>query len=198
MIPLVRPAAWSAAVGLLLASPLLLILGLLVLSSVGRPILFRQVRSGKGGREFEMLKFRSMRDLTNDKGVPLPDQLRVTVVGRYLRRSRLDELPELINIVRGDMDFVGPRPLLPHTIHALGEAGRIRGLVRPGLTGLAQVSGNTLLTVEEKLRYDLWYVGNRSAALDAQILMHTIGVVIAGEKRIDWHADEARPPHWGG
>ncbi|MFK4792532.1 sugar transferase [Sphingobium sp. ZW T5_29] len=198
MIPLVRPAAWSAAVGLLLASPLLLILGLLVLSSVGRPILFRQVRSGKGGREFEMLKFRSMRDLTNDKGVPLPDQLRVTVVGRFLRRSRLDELPELINIVRGDMDFVGPRPLLPHTIHALGEAGRIRGLVRPGLTGLAQVSGNTLLTVEEKLRYDLWYVGNRSAALDAQILMHTIGVVIAGEKRIDWHADEARPPHWGG
>ena len=198
MIPLVRPAAWSAAVGLLLASPLLLILGLLVLSSVGRPILFRQVRSGKDGREFEMLKFRSMRDLTNDKGVPLPDQLRVTVVGRYLRRSRLDELPELINIVRGDMDFVGPRPLLPHTIHALGEAGRIRGLVRPGLTGLAQVSGNTLLTVEEKLRYDLWYVGNRSAALDAQILMHTIGVVIAGEKRIDWHADEARPPHWGG
>jgi lipopolysaccharide/colanic/teichoic acid biosynthesis glycosyltransferase len=198
MIPLVRPAAWSAAVGLLLASPLLLILGLLVLSSVGRPILFRQVRSGKDGREFEMLKFRSMRDLTNDKGVPLPDQLRVTVVGRFLRRSRLDELPELINIVRGDMDFVGPRPLLPHTIHALGEAGRIRGLVRPGLTGLAQVSGNTLLTVEEKLRYDLWYVGNRSAALDAQILMHTIGVVIAGEKRIDWHADEARPPHWGG
>lgn len=198
MIPLVRPAAWSAAVGLLLASPLLLILGLLVLSSVGRPILFRQVRSGKGGREFEMLKFRSMRDLTNDKGVPLPDELRVTTVGRFLRRSRLDELPELINIVRGDMDFVGPRPLLPHTIHALGEAGRIRGLVRPGLTGLAQVSGNTLLTVEEKLRYDLWYVGNRSAALDAQILMHTIGVVIAGEKRIDWHADEARPPHWGG
>lgn len=198
MIPLVRPAAWSAAVGLLLASPLLLILGLLVLSSVGRPILFRQVRSGKGGREFEMLKFRSMRDRTNDKGVPLPDQLRVTVVGHFLRRSRLDELPELINIVRGDMDFVGPRPLLPHTIHALGEAGRIRGLVRPGLTGLAQVSGNTLLTVEEKLRYDLWYVGNRSAALDAQILMHTIGVVIAGEKRIDWHADEARPPHWGG
>lgn len=198
MSPMFRPAAWSAAAGLLFASPLLLLLGVLVMSSVGRPILFRQVRSGKGGREFEMLKFRSMRDLTDDSGVPLPDELRVTAVGRFLRRSRLDELPELINIARGDMDFVGPRPLLPHTIHALGEAGRMRGLVRPGLTGLAQVSGNTLLTVEEKLRYDLWYVRNRSVALDARILMHTIGVMVAGEKRIDWHADEARPPHWGG
>ena len=198
MSPMFRPAAWVAALGLLVALPFLLILALLVGFSVGRPILFRQIRSGKGGRDFEMLKFRSMRDLTDDSGVPLSDERRVTSVGRFLRRSRLDELPELVNIARGDMAFIGPRPLLPHTIQALGEAGRVRGLVRPGLTGLAQVSGNTLLTVEEKLRYDLWYVRNQSTALDAQILMHTIGVVIAGEKRIDWHADEARPPHWGG
>ena len=193
-----RAEGGLAAVGLVLASPLLLMLALLVLVSMGRPILFRQMRSGKDGRTFKMLKFRSMRDLNDRQGNPLPDEQRVTAVGRFLRRSRLDELPELINILRGDMAFVGPRPLLPHTIAALGEAGRQRGFVRPGLTGLAQVSGNTLLTVEEKLRYDLWYVRNRSLALDAQILMHTVRVVFKGERRIVWHADEARPPYWGG
>jgi lipopolysaccharide/colanic/teichoic acid biosynthesis glycosyltransferase len=192
-----RPAAWVAMLCLLLLSPLLFILALLVLISMGRPILFRQLRSGQGGRAFEMLKFRSMLDLTDAQGIPLPDHQRVTTVGRFLRRSRLDELPELINIVRGEMDFVGPRPLLPHTVRALREDGVARGLVRPGLTGLAQVSGNTLLTVEEKLRFDLWYVRNRSPMLDARILARTIGVVFAGEKRINWHADEARPPHWG-
>jgi len=193
-----RAEGGLAAVGLVLASPLLLLLALLVLVSMGRPILFRQTRSGKDGRAFEMLKFRSMRDLQDRQGNPLPDEQRVTMAGRFLRRSRLDELPELINILRGEMAFVGPRPLLPHTIAALGEEGAQRGLVRPGLTGLAQVSGNTLLTVEEKLRFDLWYVRNRSFALDAQILMHTIGVVLKGERRIVWHADEARPPYWGG
>lgn len=193
-----RAEGGLAAVGLVLASPLLLMLALLVLVSMGRPILFRQMRSGKDGRTFKMLKFRSMRDLNDRQGNPLPDEQRVTAVGRFLRRSRLDELPELINILRGDMAFVGPRPLLPYTIAALGEAGRQRGFVRPGLTGLAQVSGNTLLTVEEKLRYDLWYVRNRSLALDAQILMHTVRVVFKGERRIVWHADEARPPYWGG
>ena len=132
------------------------------------------------------------------RGDPLPDAQRTPALGRFLRRSRLDELPELINIVRGDMDFVGPRPLLPRSIAAMGRDGVERGKVRPGLTGLAQVSGNTLLAVEEKLRFDLWYVRHRSASLDAQIIARTLLVVVGGEKRIDWHADEARPPHWGG
>lgn len=194
----VRPSTWFAIGSLFLLSPLLLVIALLVLASMGRPVLFRQVRSGLGGREFEMLKFRSMRDLWDERGAPLPDAQRVTAVGRFLRRSRLDELPELINIARGDMDFVGPRPLLPHTISALRDSGVTRGMVRPGLTGLAQVSGNTLLTVEEKLQFDLWYVRNRTFALDFRIMARTVGVVIGGERRSDWHADGVHPSNRGG
>lgn len=192
-----RPAGLVALALLILLSPLLLLLSGLVLLSMGRPVLFRQQRSGLGGRIFSMVKFRSMRDLHDAQGMPLPDAQRVTAIGHFLRRSRLDELPELLNIAHGDMDFVGPRPLLPQTISAMRDNGVERGRVRPGLTGLAQVSGNTLLTVEEKLRFDLWYVRNRTAWLDAQIMARTLLVVIAGEKRINWHVDEARPPHWG-
>ncbi|HJT39063.1 MAG TPA: sugar transferase [Sphingobium sp.] len=193
-----RPAGLVATGALLLLTPLLLLLALLVLFGLGRPILFHQTRAGQGGRAFDMIKFRTMRDRADPCAAPLPDAERVTPVGRFLRRTRLDELPELINIVRGDMDFIGPRPLLPHTIRSMRADGVTRGLVRPGLTGLAQVSGNTLLTVEEKLRFDLWYVRNRSVALDAWILLRTLGVVLAGERRVNWHADQARPPHWGG
>lgn len=197
MTACLRPSALLAAGLLALLAPLLLLLAVLVLLGLGRPVLFRQVRSGLGGRPFAMIKFRTMRDLRDAHGALLPDAQRVTALGQFLRRSRLDELPELINIVRGEMDFVGPRPLLPHMISAMGRDGVERGKVRPGLTGLAQVSGNTLLTVEEKLRFDLWYGRNRSARLDAQIIARTLLVVTRGEKRIDWHADEARPPHWG-
>jgi lipopolysaccharide/colanic/teichoic acid biosynthesis glycosyltransferase len=198
MTACLRPSAWLAMALLALFAPLLLLLSLLVLVGLGRPVLFRQVRSGLGGQPFAMIKFRSMRDLRDSRGDLLPDAQRTPALGRFLRRSRLDELPELINIVRGDMDFVGPRPLLPRSIAAMGRDGVERGKVRPGLTGLAQVSGNTLLAVEEKLRFDLWYVRHHSARLDAQIIARTLLVVVGGEKRIDWHADEARPPHWGG
>lgn len=192
-----RPAGLLAIGLLVLLSPLLLFLSGLVRLSLGRPVLFRQVRSGQGGQPFAMIKLRSMRDLRDAQGALLPDGQRVTALGQWLRRSRLDELPELINIARGDMDFVGPRPLLPHSISAMGRDGVERGKVRPGLTGLAQVSGNTLLTVEEKLRFDLCYVRHHSPILDARIIARTLLVVIGGEKRIDWHADEARPPHRG-
>ncbi|WP_150291999.1 sugar transferase [Sphingobium estronivorans] len=193
-----RPAGLLALALFGLLAPLLLLLAALVLSDLGRPVLFRQRRSGRDGRVFEMMKFRTMRHAVDAQGLPLPDSQRVTAMGRFLRRSRLDELPELLNIVRGDMAFVGPRPLLPETIGMMREEGRLRGAVRPGLTGLAQVSGNTLLTVEEKLRFDLWYVRNRSMRLDAWIVARTLLVVIGGEKRINWHVDEARPPHRGG
>ncbi|KEQ54124.1 sugar transferase [Sphingobium chlorophenolicum] len=198
MIALLRPAGLAAVALLGLLSPLLLLLSALVLIDVGRPLLFRQFRSGRGGRPFIMIKFRTMRDLRDRQEALLPDARRVTALGRFLRRSRLDELPELVNIARGEMDFIGPRPLLPDTVDAMGRDGVERGLVRPGLTGLAQVSGNTLLSLEEKLCFDLRYVRNRSARLDARIIARTLLVVARGEKRIDWHADEARPPHRGG
>lgn len=197
MTACLRPAGLLAIGLFALLAPLLLLLSLLVLLCLGRPVLFRQVRSGLGGRPFAMIKFRSMRDLRDSDGALLPDARRVTAFGQFLRRFRLDELPELINIARGDMDFIGPRPLLPHSIAAMGRDGVERGRVRPGLTGLAQVSGNTLLTIEEKLRFDLRYVRHCSARLDAQIIARTLLVVVGGEKRIDWHADEARPPHRG-
>jgi lipopolysaccharide/colanic/teichoic acid biosynthesis glycosyltransferase len=193
-----RPAGLVALALLILLSPLLLLLAVVIALCMGRPVLFRQMRSGQGGRLFQMVKFRTMRDLVDAQGVPLPDAERVTALGLFLRRSRLDELPELINIWRGEMDFVGPRPLLPQTIEALREDGVKRGALRPGLTGLAQVSGNTLLTVEEKLHLDLRYVRTRSWRLDAWIIARTLLVVIGGEKRINWHVDEARPPYRGG
>jgi lipopolysaccharide/colanic/teichoic acid biosynthesis glycosyltransferase len=152
-------------VGLILliaCMPLLLILGLVVLVLQGRPVLFHQMRSGKGGHPFKMVKFRSMRDLRDANGVPLPDDERVTAIGTFLRRSRLDELPGLWNVATGDIAFIGPRPLLPETITGLGERGVMRGQVAPGLTGWSQVNGNTLLTLDEKIDLDLWYIENRS------------------------------------
>ena len=124
-----------------------------------------------------------MRDARDATGAHLPDAERTTLVGSLLRRSRLDELPGLLNVVRGEMNFVGPRPLLPPTIAEKGEAGRRRGEVCPGLTGWAQVNGNTLLTLDEKIALDLWYIDNRSFWLDLQILMRTLLVMVGGERR---------------
>ncbi|UOR15186.1 sugar transferase [Qipengyuania aquimaris] len=177
------PSRFAAAVMLLLLAPVAALLALVSLISMGGPVLFRQDRSGLHGQPFTMLKFRSMNDARDAEGRLLPDEHRVTAWGRFLRRSRLDELPGLWSIVRGDMAFVGPRPLLPGTIASLGERGRQRGQVRPGLTGWAQVNGNTLLSLDEKIALDLDYVRNASLGLDCRIILRTIGVMIAGEKR---------------
>ncbi|TWH89443.1 MULTISPECIES: sugar transferase [Sphingobium] len=166
-----------------MALPMALI-GLLVLLFLGRPVLFRQARAGLGGRPFDLVKFRTMHDACDASGQALPDHARTPAMGRLLRRSRLDELPELWNILRGDMALVGPRPLLPDTIAALGTAGLLRSSVRPGITGLAQVSGNTLLAIEEKLALDLHYVREWSVALDLWIMVQTPLMMIRGE-RID-------------
>ena len=172
------------ALGLLvLALPLLALLGVLVRLSLGSPVLFRQVRSGRGGAGFTLVKFRSMKDLRDGTGALLPDPVRTTRLGNFLRRSRLDELPGLVNVVRGDLAFIGPRPLLPKTLAAMGEQGRRRGAVRPGLTGLSQVSGNTLLTLDEKVALDLWYIDHRSPWLDGQIILRTVLVMVGGERR---------------
>lgn len=192
-----RLSALLSLVALVVLSPLLLALALLVLVSMGRPILFRQTRCGRGGKLFRMMKFRTMRDARDASGTPLPDAARTTAVGRFLRRSRLDELPELVNIVIGDMAIIGPRPLLPETIAAMGAGGIVRGQLRPGLTGLAQVSGNTLLSEDEKLAFDTWYVRHRTWRLDCSIMLRTVLVVIFGERRTRWHADDARHSRGG-
>jgi len=168
---------------LILALPLLIVLALLVGLSMGRPVIFRQTRSGKDGKDFVLVKFRSMNDARDATGALLPDGDRTTLIGSLLRRSRLDELPGLWNVVRGEMNFVGPRPLLPITIAEKGEAGRRRGEVSPGLTGWAQVNGNTLLSLDEKIALDLWYIDNRSVWLNLQIILRTLLVMVGGERR---------------
>ncbi|MBK5264129.1 MAG: sugar transferase [Alphaproteobacteria bacterium] len=173
-----------ATVAFLLFAPLFLFFALAIATAMGRPVFFRQRRAGLGGVSFTLVKFRSMRDTRDAAGKLLPDSRRVTAIGRLLRRSRLDELPELWNIIRGDMAFIGPRPLLPETVAAMAGEGVKRGKLRPGLTGWAQVNGNSLLTPADKLALDLWYVDQRSLAIDLTILFRTLGVMIAGE-RID-------------
>ncbi|MEL7190352.1 MAG: sugar transferase [Pseudomonadota bacterium] len=171
-----------AALALLCLLPILLVLGILVMVLQGRPVLFRQMRSGQGATPFELIKFRSMRDTRDEDGNLLPDDMRTTGIGKFLRRSRLDELPGIWNVVKGDMGIVGPRPLLPDTIAELGEIGQKRQSLRPGLTGWSQVSGNTLLTLDQKVALDLWYIENRNFALDMQIIARTVIVMVGGEK----------------
>ncbi len=177
-----RVGRLTAAVALLAVSPVLAALAGLILVGQGRPILFRQARAGRHGVPFTLVKFRSMRDTRDAAGRLLPDAERTTAIGAFLRRSRLDELPGLWNVARGDMAWIGPRPLLPETIRDLGERGRERSNVRPGLTGYSQISGNTLLDLDDKVALDLWYVKNRSVWLDLEILLRTIGVMLLGER----------------
>ncbi|WP_082652342.1 sugar transferase [Aureimonas sp. AU12] len=171
----------AAMLAFLLTLPLWIPVACIVVASVGRPILFRQTRSGLGGVPFTLCKFRTMTNERGADGQLLPDRLRETAATRLLRRLRLDELPQLLAVALGDMSFFGPRPLLPETVEGFGERGRLRGLVRPGLTGWAQVSGNTRLSDAQKLSLDLWYIRHRSLALNARILMRTALVLLRGE-----------------
>lgn len=184
-----KPDRWRRAIdvtagglGLIAAAPVIAILFAVVRATMGKPAFFVQERAGLNRRPFRMVKFRTMTDARDAGGRLLSDEDRVTALGRFLRRSRLDETPELWNILRGHMGLVGPRPLLPTSAPNLGARGEERLSVRPGLTGWAQVNGNTLLSDEQKLALDLWYVRNRSLALDAKIILKTIGVIVFGEK----------------
>ena len=178
------------------ASILLLPIGIVVAGTVrvllGSPVFFKQARAGLNGAPFEMIKFRSMTDLTDDRGALLPDEVRTPPLGKLLRRLRIDELPEFINVIKGDMALVGPRPLLPNTVAAMGPEGRDRGSVRPGMTGWAQVNGNAKLTQNEKLALDLWYIERRSAWLDLSILVRTAAVVVLGERKNSLNLENAR------
>jgi lipopolysaccharide/colanic/teichoic acid biosynthesis glycosyltransferase len=169
--------------GAVIIFPLFLCVYILIRSALGRPVFFVQTRVGRGGVPFRLIKFRTMSTASGPDGQPLSDDLRVTPLTRLVRRLRLDEIPQVWLILRGDMALVGPRPLLPATIAGFGAAGIERCRVRPGLTGWAQVSGNTALTDTEKLSLDLWYVANRSLALDVRILLETVRVAVLGEVR---------------
>lgn len=163
-----------------LALPLA-VLALLVRSKLGSPILFKQERPGKNGEIFTLCKFRTMTDECDENGELLPDEIRLTKFGRLLRSLSLDELPELYNILKGDMSFVGPRPLLVRYLPLYSERQAMRHNVRPGLTGLAQVNGRNLLTWEEKFEWDVKYVENISPWLDIKIIFKTVLNVLKRE-----------------
>ena len=169
-----------AAVGLVVLSPLLCVIALAVRLRMGSPVLFRQTRPGRGGRPFELLKFRTMTDRRGPDGALLPDADRLTAIGRLLRKTSFDELPELVNVLRGDMSLVGPRPLLMEYLPLYTPEQARRHEVRPGITGWAQVNGRNATTWDERFAYDRYYVEHRSWRLDLDILKRTIGQVVTG------------------
>ncbi len=165
---------------IVLTSPLMGGLALVVRLTMGKPVLFRQRRPGLFGRPFTLLKFRTMSDLRDHEGKPLPDEERLTRLGRFLRRTSLDELPELFNVLKGEMSLVGPRPLLMEYLERYTPRQARRHEVRPGITGWAQVNGRNALSWEEKFELDVWYVDHRSLWLDLKILVMTVGQVLSG------------------
>ena len=178
----------GAATGLILLSPVLAVLYVWIRRDMGAPVFFRQTRPGRGGRPFQMIKFRSMRDAKGPDGQPLPDAERLTPLGRKLRSSSLDELPELWNVLKGDMSLVGPRPLLMEYLPLYSAEQARRHEVRPGISGWAQVNGRNALSWPEKFELDVWYVDNRTIWLDLKVVWLTIvkiirrdGISAAGE-----------------
>ncbi|RZS85988.1 sugar transferase [Pigmentiphaga kullae] len=170
-----------AAIALLLLSPIILLLCIAVRLKLGSPIFFRQIRPGLHGKPFQMVKFRSMRDAVGFDGRPLPDEQRLTSFGRLLRSTSLDELPELWNVLRGDMSLVGPRPLLMEYLPLYDSYQSRRHETRPGVTGWAQINGRNALSWPEKFDLDVWYVDNHSLSLDLKILWVTMRKVLIRE-----------------
>ena len=166
---------------LMVLSPILLITAVLVRIKLGSPVIFHQERPGRYGKIFRLYKFRSMTDDRDETGNLLPDDLRLTRFGRLLRSTSLDELPELLNILRGDMSIVGPRPLLVKYLPLYNDEQKHRHDVRPGLTGWAQVHGRNLLSWEDKFRYDVWYTRNISFVTDVRIVLLTVKCIFARE-----------------
>jgi sugar transferase EpsL len=164
---------------LIALSPLMIILYFLVIFNLGFPALFKHVRPGMNETPFSMLKFRSMTYLKNEKGELLSDEKRLNSFGRWLRATSLDELPELFNVLRGDMSLVGPRPLLMEYLPRYTERQRLRHKVKPGITGWAQVNGRNTISWEEKFEHDIWYVENQSLILDIKIIFLTFFVVFS-------------------
>ena len=171
----------GASCGLILLAPVMLIVGWQVRRKLGSPVLFRQVRPGFGGKPFGMIKFRTMRDAQDTEGNVLPDSERMTPFGTFLRSSSLDELPELWNVLKGEMSLVGPRPLLMQYLPLYTSDQHRRHELKPGVTGWAQVNGRNSLSWEEKFDLDVWYVDNQSLWLDLRILFLTVKKVLIKE-----------------
>lgn len=167
-----------ALIGIIIASPILLIVAILVRLNLGSPILFRQPRVGLNGEVFEMVKFRTMKDAKDAKGHLLPDDERLTKFGQFLRQSSLDELPELFNVLKGDMSLVGPRPLLVEYLPLYSNEQMRRHEVRPGITGYAQINGRNNISWAKKFELDVYYVDNYRLSLDFKILTQTVGKVL--------------------
>lgn len=167
--------------GIVILSPAMLLTAFLVRIRLGSPVIFKQKRPGKDGKIFELYKFRSMTDKRDGNGEFLPDEVRLTPFGKKLRSTSLDELPELFNILKGDMSVVGPRPLLVEYLSLYSERQGHRHDVRPGLTGLAQVKGRNSISWEERFEWDLKYVKHLSFRLDVQILVETVRTVLKRE-----------------
>jgi lipopolysaccharide/colanic/teichoic acid biosynthesis glycosyltransferase len=169
---------FASFTALVLLSPVILIVAWKIRKNLGSPILFHQVRPGLRGKPFRMVKFRTMRDAVDEKGEPLPDSKRMTPFGNFLRSTSLDELPELWNVLKGDMSLVGPRPLLMEYLPLYNEEQARRHETRPGVTGWAQVNGRNAISWEEKFKLDVWYVDNQSFWLDIKILWLTVKKVL--------------------
>ncbi len=168
-----------ASIALILLSPLYAFVAYKVKKNLGSPVLFRQVRPGLHGKPFEMIKFRTMKDAVDAQGNPLPDSERLTPFGQMLRSTSLDEMPELWNVIKGDMSIVGPRPLLTEYLPLYNIEQAKRHNVRPGMTGHAQVNGRNAIGWEEKFKLDTWYVENQSTLLDFKIMFKTVHKVLA-------------------
>lgn len=165
---------FSSLIGLAILSPIFIIISLLILILHGRPIFFLQTRPGLMGKSFNMIKFRTMSDKKDHNGLLLDDNQRITKIGRFLRSSSLDELPELLNVLFGNMSIVGPRPLLMEYLELYDENQKKRHNVKPGITGWAQINGRNSLSWDEKFDLDIWYVKNQSFFLDIKIILITI------------------------
>ena len=187
----------ASCAALILLSPVILCVAGIVRIRLGGPVLFKQVRPGLNGVPFAMYKFRTMTDQRDKGGHLLPDDQRLTQFGRRLRSSSLDELPELLNVIKGDMSLVGPRPLLMSYLKLYSPEQMRRHDVRPGITGWAQVNGRNALTWTEKFALDIWYVANQSFILDMRILLATVSAVLT-RRGITSDAHATMPPFTGG
>jgi lipopolysaccharide/colanic/teichoic acid biosynthesis glycosyltransferase len=167
-----------ALLSLILVSPVIAIVALLIYLEMGSPIFFHQPRPGKNGRIFHFYKFRTMSNAVDANGQLLPDAQRLTALGKFLRQSSLDELPQLLNVIKGDMSFVGPRPLLVEYLSRYTTEQSRRHLVRPGITGWAQVNGRNSISWEDKFNLDIWYVDHWNLLLDLKVLLMTIVKVV--------------------
>ncbi|WP_180064664.1 sugar transferase [Acinetobacter sp. YH12095] len=170
-----------ASLALIVLSPIFAYVAYQVRKKLGSPIFFLQERPGKDGKLFKMIKFRSMKNAVDKEGNPLPDEQRITPFGQKLRSTSLDEMPQLINVLKGDMSIVGPRPMLKDFVALYSPEQARRLEVKPGMTGLAQVSGRNELDYEERFKFDVWYVDNHNTLVDFKIMFKTVAVMIKRE-----------------